>query len=37
MSRAIRILVLEDDIDMRELLNEVLSERGLRGGGRRRR
>ncbi len=37
MSRAIRILVLEDDIDMRELLKEVLSERGFEvvaaGGG----
>lgn len=37
MSGAIRILVLEDDIDMRELLREVLSERGYEvvaaGGG----
>lgn len=37
MSRAIRILVLEDDHDMRELLKEVLSERGYEvvaaGGG----
>lgn len=37
MSRAIRILVLEDDTDMRELLKEVLSERGFEvvaaGGG----
>ena len=37
MSRAIRILVLEDDTDMRELLKEVLSERGYEvvaaGGG----
>ncbi len=37
MSRAIRILVLEDDDDMRELLQEVLGERGYEvvaaGGG----
>lgn len=37
MSRAIRILVLEDDVDMRELLKEVLTERGYEvvaaGGG----
>ena len=37
MSRAIRILVLEDDHDMRDLLREVLSERGYEvvaaGGG----
>ncbi len=37
MSRAIRILVLEDDLDMRELLKEVLVERGYEvvaaGGG----
>lgn len=37
MSRAIRILVLEDDTDMRDLLQEVLAERGFEvvaaGGG----
>ena len=37
MSRAIRILVLEDDHDMRDILREVLSERGYEvaaaGGG----